>query len=462
MNATLTNSTVTASQPAAQYFTPYYPELAAFLENTDQALLIQQIHYWLQNEKVGYQLKDGRRWIYNGYKDWIEQLFPWKSVSAISRMVTDLEEKGWIVTKRFYQCKREIGFLNRPPAFHEDNQRKWYRLDYRQIYLDSGFDLLFKPSRGKEALKVSRRANLQKCKLQDADLQIAISNSANCINIDLQTSNQTLSNEQREKIVANVTKSEELTNEIPTADFCKDLSQTVNNLEEGDLGLAETLVKANVPPLPPRLKKATPAKREKFEWEVRVNKPYQDFVHWRANTHYVPQGERWAAGAESNAFSEIVNKSNDSPEKAQALWQQFLEYANRSAESARVRIENGMEASLPSCFEEKPQLDAVEVGKKLEGVKEAIKTEALPAVEEILVEAPGGSPTGEQNAADEQLTRLAEAVERQRVSWKNIKHPKIRECIQQWAEQTPGVVMTEEGPALSAEVMNVEDSNSSP
>jgi len=125
----------------AYYFKCYTP-LALFLGAADPALLLQRIHYWLQNTKAGYRLKDGSKWIFNGYREWQEQM-PWLSVPQIGRIVRELEAVGWIFTERFYSLKDSVGFAQRTPGWQEDNQRKWYQVNYVKIYEDTGFDLLF-------------------------------------------------------------------------------------------------------------------------------------------------------------------------------------------------------------------------------------------------------------------------------------------------------------------------------
>ena len=126
--------------PEPNYFFIGYAPLIVFLEDATAALFVQRIHYWLQKKNTGYILRDGSKWLFNGYREWQEQL-EWLSVDQIGRMVRSLEAIGWIRTERFYYLKRHIGFIGTPPQFHEDNQRKWYTLDYKQIFEDTGFDL---------------------------------------------------------------------------------------------------------------------------------------------------------------------------------------------------------------------------------------------------------------------------------------------------------------------------------
>lgn len=162
-----------------------YEVIAAFLDSADQALIIQRLHYWLQNEEAGYMMQDGCKWIFNGYKEWLEQ-FTWMSVDQFGRNVRYLEKIEWIVTARFDELKNDIGFVSKPPLLHSYNRRKWYRLNYQKIFEDTGFDLLFEkygkatgeaPLRKVEPpkrLKPAPLSNLQECRLADADLQMRI------------------------------------------------------------------------------------------------------------------------------------------------------------------------------------------------------------------------------------------------------------------------------------------------
>ncbi len=171
--------------------------IAVFLGGSDPAVILHRIHYWLKNEYSGYLTKDGKKWIYNGYLNWVEQ-FSWISVGQIGRIVRHLETIGWVETAKFSELKKGIGFVGKNPSgFQDDNQTKFYRLNYQRIYIDTGVDLLFekkaeenqsaaakspKPARGNDSpptqsRKRAPRANLQNCTLQSSNLNTAISKS---------------------------------------------------------------------------------------------------------------------------------------------------------------------------------------------------------------------------------------------------------------------------------------------
>lgn len=92
------------------------PELACALKNSDAAIALQQIHYWLSKE-CG-KVIDGTRWIYNTYAQWLEQ-FPWLS--------------EWKLRKIFYRL-RELKILK----FEQHDRKKWnqrgyYTIDYEEL-----------------------------------------------------------------------------------------------------------------------------------------------------------------------------------------------------------------------------------------------------------------------------------------------------------------------------------------
>jgi hypothetical protein len=81
----------------------------------DDAMLLQQIHYWLS---LGGHEHDGRRWIYNTYHAWAEQ-FPGWSKDKVRRIVERLRGRGLVQTARY----------NR----HAYDQTTWYTIDYDAV-----------------------------------------------------------------------------------------------------------------------------------------------------------------------------------------------------------------------------------------------------------------------------------------------------------------------------------------
>ena len=87
------------------------PSLAAAI-GLSEAILLQQIHYWLRQ---GGHVRDGRRWIYNSYPQWAAQLPFWKE-GAIRRILEHLRARGLLLT----------GNYNASPL----DRTIWYTIDY--------------------------------------------------------------------------------------------------------------------------------------------------------------------------------------------------------------------------------------------------------------------------------------------------------------------------------------------
>ena len=90
------------------------PSLAAVLGSADEAIILQQLHYWLS--RTNNVQSDGHKWIYNSMADWLKQ-FPWiKSRARLNRYFDDLEKRGLIITGNFNKAKFD--------------KTKWYRINY--------------------------------------------------------------------------------------------------------------------------------------------------------------------------------------------------------------------------------------------------------------------------------------------------------------------------------------------
>lgn len=91
------------------------PTLATLI-GLNEAIILQQIHYWLKHkEKNRQDYIDGHYWVYNTYGQWQEQ-FPFWSVMTIRRTMTRLENKGLLIAGNY----NKAGF----------DKTKWYTIDY--------------------------------------------------------------------------------------------------------------------------------------------------------------------------------------------------------------------------------------------------------------------------------------------------------------------------------------------
>ena len=95
------------------------PTLAVMIGDR-QAILLQQIQYWLDiNEKTKSNYRDGRWWTYNTYEAWIEESFPFWNIRMLRRLMKDLEERGLVIARKFESA--------------DWKQRKWYTIDYDAV-----------------------------------------------------------------------------------------------------------------------------------------------------------------------------------------------------------------------------------------------------------------------------------------------------------------------------------------
>ncbi|HMA34749.1 MAG TPA: hypothetical protein VKY74_09760 [Chloroflexia bacterium] len=90
------------------------PQLAAAI-GLPEALMLQQIHYWL---RTAGKPRDGALWIYNSYAEWRVQL-PFWTVSTLRRVLLHLRAQGLIRTATY----------NARP----NDRTLWYTIDYAAV-----------------------------------------------------------------------------------------------------------------------------------------------------------------------------------------------------------------------------------------------------------------------------------------------------------------------------------------
>lgn len=92
------------------------PSLAAMLNSLDEAVILQQIHYWIEKKQ---NYREGRYWVYNSMENWMRQ-FPWiKSRTTLTRYFNNLEKKGLLITGNY----NKAGF----------DKTKWYTINYSTL-----------------------------------------------------------------------------------------------------------------------------------------------------------------------------------------------------------------------------------------------------------------------------------------------------------------------------------------
>jgi uncharacterized phage protein (TIGR02220 family) len=90
------------------------PSLAVRI-GMNEAVVLQQIHYWLSISK---HTIEGKKWVYNTYEDWQRQ-FPFWSISTIRRTFYSLEKSGIVVSDNWNALQLD--------------KTKWYTIDYEQL-----------------------------------------------------------------------------------------------------------------------------------------------------------------------------------------------------------------------------------------------------------------------------------------------------------------------------------------
>lgn len=78
----------------------------------NEAILLQQIHYWLQKTTFTH---DGKPWIYNTAEQWHEQI-PFISIATISRAISSLQSKQLIFVEKL--------------SLNKSNRTNYYTINY--------------------------------------------------------------------------------------------------------------------------------------------------------------------------------------------------------------------------------------------------------------------------------------------------------------------------------------------
>ncbi|EGQ0541172.1 replication protein [Staphylococcus aureus] len=108
------------------------PKLAELI-GLNEAIVLQQIHYWLNNSKHKY---DGKTWIFNSYPEWQKQ-FPFWSLITIKRTIYSLEKQNLLLVGNYNKAKFD--------------KTKWYSINYQTI------EGMIRPSYQNDTTSVSKR-----------------------------------------------------------------------------------------------------------------------------------------------------------------------------------------------------------------------------------------------------------------------------------------------------------------
>jgi hypothetical protein len=471
------------------FFSICYHPIAEFLGDIEASLVLQHLDYWLKNPNCGYKLADGCKWIYNGYRRFAEQL-PNLSEFKIGRLIRKMEALGWVISEHYHNLKKNIGFIGSPPqGWQEYNQKKWYRLDYQKIFLDTGFDLLSKGAGGVKSseppaspsnnTKPSQQANMQDCTNQSTDLYDA---SCKSVQSSVYIENPYISQNkesEKEKKLTNINEFEiednkkveqKCQNPYPSSN--QESSNDSEELHRGKNSEGSSQVRENRTKLNQNDNKQILEDTQQEIWEIAPGSPYPTFINWRAQMHYRPQGGKWETGARSYAHSEFYNNKQRT---TSVLFPEFMQYMKNVSFTCNQQLANGSRAILPSLFIPLPEPTLENVRQLMvnfeqlveRGVEVALPNSAttpsnqsspytvataslkIKPLESLIPALPqkGESPQG--------MSMLDLVMQKQSV-WRNI--PTLRVKISEWAKTHVDVMIIDDyGPVLGCPLKESHD-----
>ena len=127
----------------------------------NEAIILQQIHYWLVSSQ---HEKEGRKWVYNTYKEWQLQM-PFWSESTIKRTIKSLEDQGYLLSANYNRLKMD--------------KTKWYSIDYEKLnQLESDAQVFQKPSIGQNDSPLDSEWHLEEDSVTQAIPESTTENSS--------------------------------------------------------------------------------------------------------------------------------------------------------------------------------------------------------------------------------------------------------------------------------------------
>jgi len=88
-----------------------------------KAILLQQVHYWCENPKMG-AVRDGKRWIRNTAEEWQKDNFPFWSLKTVKRTIAALEKDGLLLSR---DDLNKSGY----------DRTKWYTINHEALNNDA-------------------------------------------------------------------------------------------------------------------------------------------------------------------------------------------------------------------------------------------------------------------------------------------------------------------------------------
>jgi hypothetical protein len=481
------------------------PPLLAVKVGCDRAVFIAQLHFRLEtisNQRasgmVDYRIgicKHGYAWWWAGeYELWEEN--PFFSKETAGRFRREFEERGWIVTNNFHSnpfdrrkfqtlnyplIAQETGYnpklieLSRryptPPTFQKGKKSRTRRLDddvalvYSQPYETYPLWEDFDTEDLKEGRENPNNSSQSLQPLISPDLAKTHNRCQETANIEIGSNLKSSIYIESPKFRLNTTQRKEKgekdsREKTQESSDIKEIDKKINKSStEQTKAVQKTNVSENFVNVEKKLEATSNLRttnktpnREKYDWEHEIGKPFPDLVRWRANTHYKTQGERWASSALSHAAAEIIRKTEENPEAVYWMWQDFLEYAEQSADNALAIDSVGMEPGLPNCFHNGTR-DTATVGAKLDRAKGKVQAAQVARVEKTAaLEAAklAALPPSGETESERFWRQVKEKLEEFKVKYEAFKDkPRFLNFTIAFVKNTPGLIWTDEnGPAI--------------
>jgi hypothetical protein len=501
----------------SNYTLLYIPALAWALKNLqiphpgEAALFLSQLAFWFNTES-GHCTRDGRKWIYNSYSDWVQQI-PSLTEYQFGVMIRSLVFHELIEKSCYASLRKQL--TTHPVSWHPDNTSSWITLNIERIIELTNWhpfgkqnstdnDQTPEPAREAEIVNPTSgdcKSNFAKLGTQFSSIYIEDSISTKDgetsrekeqINyspdpwIDQQEDNFSFDGLKSESSVKTQDSHEGQfsapppnTNNTNTTNHPKGFGATNNtNTTQKAQRNVSNKIEAPLPKL-----KSEEIDRPLFVWEEALNRPNPYFLQWWAKVHYEPQGGKWKSGARLFAKSQFYND----PVGADIIYQEYLLFMDTVANNANQQQNQKIQAILPSCFVKYPEVNQEnkeQLAKNIatiaaRGAGVAIPGNVAPgstqhmSLEEASnfasikplpkLEQPALPGTGQQqDSIDlEKLTKQVEFANKKYHEYKDSPaNARWFREITSWAKHTPGVVITESG--ISLETYDLQQPHTAP
>ena len=459
----------------------------------EAAVFLRQLAFWLRTQS-GYMSNGGtKKWIYNGYKEWVNSQFCSLSETQFGRMIRALIRLGFIEKTTFAHIKEYLD--EKPPvSWHQGNTKSWLTLCVDKIEELTGWRPEYPLRNSEDSTKAADEAS-------GDDIQEDVETTANQEQapevlprnvLQNETSGSTdLKNPSCKSEEPSIYIENHLSNQNGGADkkerkekHCHEedgshsSSSTTNDEKQASTKKPSPPVKKNHSGGGSRVRKKRNIESTNQDehpvqevWEIAPGQPFPVFLNWRANNHYKPQGGKWESDAYGNAYAEFYKNRQKTTYVLFPLFMQEVKGITERVYQAQC-VDAVAANSLPSWFMESlpsPTLENVyQLMENLDTViqggvrvvlpnkaptpssltvsyEEAQETAQLKPL--VPVEAPTLPFNGERPPEG-----VEEVLKRKQMQWE--KAPILRDRIRKWVEETPGVILTEDGPVLETSLMS--------